>query len=80
MYLAKDCDGEVWLFNKKPIKDHETSMWIAQVYDHNYLFCLTDDDIANLEGELRSISWDDAEPREVILVARPQAIATNGKS
>ncbi len=72
MYLAKDFDGEVWLFNKKPMK--QKKVWTAQKDTCEYPFRLTDDDIAKLEGELRSISWDDKEPREVILVARPQAM------
>lgn len=77
MYLAKDYDGEVWLYNKEPIKDVETGMWMAQADDSDYPFCLTDDDIANLQDELREISWDDKEPRKVILVAKPEGIASS---
>lgn len=55
MYVARDKDGHLWLYEKKPLK--QLTYWISEDGDSQIL------DI-NLFPEVK---WEDKEPRELVL-------------
>lgn len=58
MYVARDKDGDLWLYEKKPIKS-ELGVW--QTDDENM-------HISSVNPVLfQEVSWEDEEPRELVL-------------
>lgn len=58
MWIARDKNGLVWIFDTKPVKDrHE---WILPNGTGHYSAI---DELDSFEG----VKWEDEEPRELIL-------------
>lgn len=62
MYVAKDEDGEVYLYDTKPYKDERCGMWSTDGH-------FTKIDANELPKSINP-SWDDTEPIEVKLVRK----------
>lgn len=58
MWIARDKNGELWLYEDKPIKKNDLGIWdsMSQSVDVTYIYN------ANIE-------WDD-EPKEVEIIIR----------
>ena len=57
MWIARDADGSLWLYNEKPIKGRYTwlsNLGIGQQFRLN-------------EGLFPKVQWSDEEPRELVL-------------
>lgn len=67
MWVARNKDCSVFLHTAKPVKSQFLEIWVSNSENCNYSTRLYDTD---LDDELRSVSWNDAEPREVILTAK----------
>lgn len=59
MWIARDSDGSLWLYNTKPVKDE--SVWLLP----NSM-----GECCNIESDsdfFSEIKWEDKEPRELVL-------------
>lgn len=59
MWIARDEDGSLWLFNRKPLRKNSTN-WLSQE--------LGETEELLLEGDwFPEVQWSDEEPRELVL-------------
>lgn len=58
MWIARDENGDLYLFNTKPKKDITRGQWISSDGE----FFVEDMEMLNIQ-----VKWDDEEPRELIL-------------
>lgn len=63
MYVAKDGDGKVHLYDKKPYKDYVFAEWLTDDFSRMAI------DVNKLPKSVNP-SWDDPEPIEVKLVRK----------
>jgi len=62
-WLAKDADGGISLFRRKPVRDSDILAWIEE--DRDYWWFLPDDTpLKNL------VSWSDPEPLDIVQTLR----------
>lgn len=61
MWIARDKDGTICIFKKKPIKYTEEGQWGDK--DDNVIYAEVDD----VENIFYEVKWEDNEPRELIL-------------
>ena len=60
MWIARDYNGDLYLFNTKPEKDEARGQWASS--DCAYFF------VEDIERELNiQVDWEDEEPRELVL-------------
>lgn len=62
MYLARDKDGDLYLYQKRPVKYDGLEAWVSEDYFEN---------LAKLDPSLfPDVKWEDEEPTEVELVRK----------
>ena len=60
MWIARDSNGELWIYREKPIKSNK--VWLS---DEEF-------EELQLEGNwFPEVQWSDEEPRELILLPAP---------
>ena len=59
MWIARDKDGSLWIFNKKPEKSYTS--WA--VMEDEYLCSRINEEM------FPEVTWDDSEPSELILTS-----------
>lgn len=58
MWIARDKDGDLWLFRKKP-QEQNAGFWSVE--------SITDVIISLLKQIFPEVQWEDSEPRKLIL-------------
>ena len=65
-WVAREGDGDLWFFKKKPIRDEKTETWEISPDDDGWFFSLQED-----QSAYPIVWWD--EPREIEVVIRPKS-------
>ena len=62
MWIARDKDGSIVIFNQKPIRDYNLGQWLLPEPTGEFI-CVDEDE----EWFCPSVKWSDKEPTEIIL-------------
>lgn len=61
MWIARNKNGSLWVFNRKPVKNIKENIWgIPNIQASDYF------DIVD-KRFFPKVKWEDAEPRELVL-------------
>lgn len=61
MWIARDLCGNLWVFNRKPVKNIKDAVWEIQDIEQTDYFDIVD------KRFFPEVKWEDEEPRELIL-------------
>lgn len=71
MYVARDKDGDLYLFLTRPVKDDGLNTWLSEDYFRNWI---------KLDpSRFPEVKWEDEEPTEVELVKKEKITMKNRK-
>lgn len=64
MWVARDEDGGLYLFTRKPYKSDVVGAWVAKSFDHKKVCQKIDNKL------LPEVRWEDEDPTEVKIVKK----------